>query len=188
MKRKNRKPFDKKTLRLAKNHTWQAPDGYKIVVLDRGAASFNVPVAWFLAKMEPLELYDREPPNDDARISVSLWRLPPGIDWSGLPLDRMLADSAQDGTLPVLERGEIVKSPRTDIELVWTVHRFLDPQEKREAFSRLALARGHNIQVLITADFWVDDLEKIKPVWDEVLRSLQLGRVIADPTKGMTLH
>jgi hypothetical protein len=188
MKRKNRKPFDKQTLRLQKNHTWKAPDGYKIVVLERGAVSFNVPEGWFLAKLEPVELYDREPPDDDARISVSYWRLPPGVDWTGLPLDAMLADATKDGTLQVLERGELVKSTRSDIELVWSEHHFMDPQENREAYSRVALARGFNIQVLITADFWVDDLAKLKPVWAEVLRSLQLGRVIADPTKGVTLH
>jgi len=71
---------------------------------------------------------------------------------------------------------------------VWTEHRFLDPVEKREAHSRIATARGWDVQVLITFDFWVDDAANMRPVWNEVLRSLQLGRTIEDPTKGAVLH
>jgi hypothetical protein len=188
MSRKKRKPLQKKVLRLADNHTWKAPDGYKIVVADRGAVSFNVPVGWHLAKLEPLELYDREPPDDDARISVSYWRLPPDIDWSGLPLPEMLAEASKDEPFTILARGELVKATRTDIELVWTYHHFIDPAEKREAYSRMALARGFNVQALVSLDFWADDLKRIAPVWDELLRSLQLGRSIQDPTKGMVMQ
>jgi hypothetical protein len=188
LKHRHKKGFKKSTLRLADNHTWQVPKGYKIVVADRGAISFNIPASWFLAKMEPLELYDHEPPKDDARITVSFWRLPPGVDWSGLPLSNMLTDATKDEPYEILERGELTKSSREDIELVWTERRFMDPQEKREAFSRIALARGFNVQALVTFDFWLDDLEKSKPVWDEVLRSIQLGRTIEDPTKGAVRH
>jgi len=159
------------------------------VVLDRGAVSFNIPERWVVAKLEPaFELNDREPPNDNARLSVSFWRTPPGIDWSGLPLIPLLAQSLEGSELEILEREEIRKTARTDLEVVWTQHRFLDPVEKREAYSRIAMARGWDVHVLITFDLWVDDLQKFKHVWDEVLRSLQLGRYIEDPTKGVTLQ
>lgn len=175
--------------RLKDNHTWTAPKGYKILVLDRGAVSFNFPETWLLAKMEPnVELNDAAPPNDNSRLSVSFWRTPPGIDWTELPLEPLLLQSTQGSDLDILERSGIFKSDRTDLEMVWTQHRFMDPKEHREAYSRIALARGWDIHVLMTCDFWVDDLDKIKPVWDEALRSLQLGRKIADPTKGATLH
>ena len=142
-----------------------------------------------VAKLEPaFELNDREPPNDNARLSVSFWRTPPGIDWSGLPLIPLLAQSLEGSELEILEREEIRKTARTDLEVVWTQHRFLDPVEKREAYSRIAMARGWDVHVLITFDLWVDDLQKFKHVWDEVLRSLQLGRYIEDPTKGVTLQ
>jgi hypothetical protein len=191
MKRKNKKTpanIQKNVLRLAADHTWKAPKGYKIVMADRGAVSFNIPESWHLAKMEPLELLDREPPNDNARVSMSYWRLPAGIDWRGLPLAEMLTESTKDHPHKILARGELVTSTREDIEIVWTEHRFEDPQENREAYSRFALARGWNVQALITFDFWIEDLEKSKPVWDEILRSLQLGRSIQDPTKGTILH
>jgi hypothetical protein len=178
-----------KSLRLKDNHTWKAPKGYKIVVLDRGAVSFNIPEGWLLAKLEPhVELHDNPPPDDNARLSVSFWRTPPGIDWTGLPLAPLLTQAVEDSDLEILARGEVSPFTRTDLEMVWTERRFLDPEEKREAYSRIAMARGWDVHVLITFDFWVDDLKKFESMWEEVLRSLQLGRHIADPTKGVVLH
>ncbi len=188
MKHKNKKRIEKRTLRLKDNHTWQAPKGYKILVLEKGLVYFNIPESWLLAKLEPVELHDQPPPNDNARLSVSFWRLPPGVDWSGLPQGPLLAQALEGAKHEVLAHGELVTSPRTDLELVWTEQRFMDPQEHREAYSRIAVARGWNVQVLITFDFWVDDLEKFKSVWDEVLRSLQLGHYIEDPTRGRVVH
>jgi hypothetical protein len=184
MKRKNNPKFNKTTMRLKDNHTWKAPDGYKIVVLDRGAVSFNIPATWIVAKVEPFEMHDNEPPNDDARLSVTYWKFPPGIDWSGLPIEPLLIQSTENIGLEVIEKLPPVRSKRTDIELVWVQHKFIDPVEKRDAYSRSAFARGFDVQVLITMDLWVDDAVKLQHVWDEVLRSLQLGREIADPTLG----
>ncbi len=194
MKRKKKQNVKQTTYRLADNHSWTAPEGFKIVVLDRGAVIFNIPQDWTLTKLEPVEIYDKEPPDDNSRISVSFWRLPPGVDWSGLPLDGMLANATdpahkdEKDQREILDYGEVEKVPRTDLEVVMKAQRWIDPQEHREAYSRMVVARGWNVQALITFDFWVDDLAKCAPVWDEIVRSLQLGQVIKDPTKGVTLH
>ena len=37
------KGYVKKRLKLKDNHSWQAPTGYKILVLERGAVSINIP-------------------------------------------------------------------------------------------------------------------------------------------------
>jgi hypothetical protein len=178
-----------KRMKMAENHSWEAPDGYKIMVIDRGAVSFNFPENWIVAKLEPhLELHDAEPPDDEARLSVSFWRTPPGIDWTDLPLAPLLAKASEGSKLEILARSEIIRFPRADLEIVWTEHRFMDPVEKREAYSRIAMARGWDVHVLITFDFWVSDAEKLAPMWDEALRSLQLGRTIADPSKGVIKH
>lgn len=189
-RRNHKRHWHKQTLRLKDNHSWRAPKGYKIVVLDRGAVSFNVPENWIVEKTEPFTMHDAAPPDDEARLTVSFWRNTPGIDWSGLPLPELLEKSAvgDDDDLDILERSEIVRDERTDLELVWTVQRFLDPEEKREAFTRIAVARGWDVHVLITGDFWVDDMPTFQPMWDEVLRSLQLGRKIDDPTRGEVMH
>lgn len=187
-KNNNLKNFKPQTMTMKKNHTWKAPDGYKIVVADRGAVSFNVPSEWLLVKMEPLELNDAEPPNDEARISMSFWRMPPGMDWSGLPLGELLEKSTEGSDMEVLERSELHTVERKDIELVWMQHRFMDPVEHREAYSRFMMGRGFDVHVLITCDFWVEDAPRLIPIWNEVVRSLQLGREIEDPTKGPVLH
>lgn len=186
--KKKKQKWKQQTLRVKPNHTWRAPDGFKIVVIDRGAASFNVPTDWHLAKLDPLEMYDRPQPDDKARLMVTLMHTPPGIDWTELPLTDLLAQSTKDSSLQTLSRSEIIKAARTDLELAWTEHRFIDPEEHREAYSRIALARGWDAHVLITFDFWVDDTEKFQYVWDEAIRSLQMGRRIDDPLKGPTLH
>lgn len=189
MKGKKGYTWKKSTLPLAKNHSWVAPPGYKILVIDRGAVSFNIADDWILKQMEPLELHDAEPPNDEARIMVSHWHLPPDVDWTGLPLASLLEKSTADTRgNDLLERGEIIAYPRTDLEMVWTEHLFMDPVEHREAYTRIAMARGWNVHVLITCDFWVEDAKRIIPIWEETLRSLQLGRSIADPTKGVTMQ
>lgn len=188
MARKPTIPPKKQVLRLKDNHTWNAPKGYKIVVLDRGAVSFNVPEKWVLVGMEPVTLHDVQPPDDNVRLSVSFWHLPPGVDWSGLPLAPMLTDALKDSDLEIIERSDLTTIPRDDLEIVWTEHRFIDPQEKREAFSRITIARGWNVQALLTMDYWVNDRSKFLPAWHEVIRSLQLGRVIADPTKGVPVQ
>jgi hypothetical protein len=39
------------------------------------------------------------------------------------------------------------------------------------------------VQPLITMDFWESDLERVGPVWDEVLRSLKVGLELTPPGK-----
>lgn len=185
------KPFPKpQTLRLKENHSWKAPAGFKVVVLDRGAVSFNIPEKWFVAKTEPFEMHNAAPPHDDARLSVTFFRTQPGIDWTGLPVNALLEQSMKGvADRDTLSTTPIARLPRTDIEVVWAESRFIDPVEKpREAFTRVTLARGFDIHAIISFDYWVNQAVKFRPVWEEVIRSLQIGRVIADPTKGETLH
>lgn len=192
MARKNKKKGlpKPKRLRMQANHTWTAPKGFKILVIDRGAVSFNIPRDWHLEKLEPVELYDKPQPDDNARLTVSFWRLPGGVDWSKLPLDELLLKSTEDadGNHDIIERGEVITVAREDVAIIWTRHKFIDPVEKREAYTLIAMGRGWNIHILATMDVWVEDLTKYQHVWDELLRSLQLGRYIEDPTRGEVLQ
>lgn len=192
MKGKHKQSIKMTKQKLAANHSWTAAKGYKVVAIERGAVIFNIPVDWVLEKLQPVEIYDKKPPDDNARLSVSFWRLPPGIDWTDLPIDKLLTDASDpkhnQRELEILESGPVKKASRTDLELATRFQRFVDPQEKREAYTYMATARGWDVHVLITFDFWKDDLPKCAPVWDEALRSLQLGYNIEDPTKGITRH
>ena len=76
----------KETLRLKEKHGWQAKAGYKIFVVDQGALRFDVPQDWIVdLATSSFKFFNRQPPDDDCTLEVSLIRLPP-IDWSGLPL------------------------------------------------------------------------------------------------------
>lgn len=191
-KKNTQRPLPKpQTYKLKENHSWKAPAGFKVVVLDRGAVSFNIPEKWFVAKMDPtFEMHNAAPPDDDARLSVTFFRTQPGIDWTGLPVDALLLNSMKDiDDRDTLNTTAITRLPRTDIELVWAEQRFIDPVEKpREAFTRVTLARGFDIHAILSFDYWVNQAGQFRPVWNEIIRSLQIGRVIADPLRGETLH
>jgi hypothetical protein len=188
MKHHPKPRWGKQTLKLKENHTWKAPPGYNVFVADRGAVRFNFPHGWVVVPASGcIELYDRQPPNDNCRLAVSYLRLPP-IDWSGLPLAQLIATVVGGDHRKILEQEEVITVPRPDVEVAWTEIRFMDPQEHREALSRIAIARGRNLQALITCDFWVEDAARLWPIWDEVMRSVELGRYVDDPTKGDVLH
>jgi hypothetical protein len=177
-----KKKWTKETYRLPKDHGWRSKPGYQIFVADRGALRFDVPRDWFFEPGESsFRFFDRQPPDDDCRLEVSIMRLNPQIDWSGLPLAEMLEESTKNSPFPEISRGEIVHVKRDDLELVWYERRFVDPVGLREARSRACLALGSNVAPLITMDFWPEDAKRVTPVWDEVLRSLQLGMHIKDP-------
>jgi hypothetical protein len=186
MKRKPK--YDHKTLKLKDNHTWKAPPGHFIVVLDKGAVRLNMPVSWAVVpEPDSVKVYDRQPPDDDCCLAVSYLRLPP-IDWSGLPLTDLITNALQSDERDTRPTGSPITEPRSDIELTWAEYGFIDPIEKRPALSRLAIARGHDLQALLTFDFWVDDTARLESVWREVMRSVELGRYVSDPTRGDVLH
>jgi hypothetical protein len=176
--------WKKKELKMAAGHGWRARPGHKIFVADRGALRFDYPVDWVFTPGATSCVF--KDPGDNCVLEVSFVRLPP-IDWSGLPLLKLLMDvDAKDGRS--IPEEQIVRVQRPDLEYVWSEHTFMDPGEHREAIGRTCLARGQNVQALITFAFWPEDRERFTPAWDEALRSLQLGIYIADPKMGPRLH
>lgn len=170
--------------RLQPGHGWRARPGCKIFVADRGAVRFDYPQTWFVILEETsVKLYDEEPPHDECCLEVSYLRLPP-IDWSGLPLTTLLENAMRSDERPMDTFGPTRETRRVDLELAWREMSFLDPVQKREARSRMSIARRANLQCLITFDFWAADLEEREGAWDTVLETLELGEFIRDPTKG----
>ena len=167
--------WKKSTFKLDANHKWKAKPGNKIFVADWGAVRFDIPGDWIpVPGPTSFKFHDRPPPDDNCTLEVSVAHLPP-IDWTGLPLGGMLAEAIRGDDRGVISRGEIIRESRPDFELVWTETRFVDATEQREACSRTCLARRATVQPLITMDFWLDDAEWAVPVWDEVLRTLQVN-------------
>jgi hypothetical protein len=181
--------WKKHPLTLKDDHTWKAKPGYRIFVADRGAVRFDIPEDWVLVPgKDSFSFHDRQPPKDDCRLEMSYLRLPPLVDWSKLPLSVLFEHLVDGDPRAPFHKSETYTVERPDLELVWVEIMFIDPAEKREARSRLCLARAMDIQPCITMDFWPEDAERVSPVWDEVLRSLQLGVYVKDPTRGKMLH
>jgi hypothetical protein len=177
----------KQTLDLKPDHKWQSKPGYKIFVAGRGAVRFDVPADWIFEPAEKsFKFLDGEPPNDDCRLEVS-FNLLPDRDWSDFPLVSTLRNIVKKETRDVIETGEIITVKRQTARIVWTEIKFIDSQEDRPAYSRTCIGLGSNVQCLITFDYWVDDAERVTPVWDEVLRTLTLGLFISDPRTGNAL-
>lgn len=175
--------WHKQTLKLKPGHGWKARPGYRIFVADRGAVRFDFPQDWIcIPGADSIKFHDRPPPHDDCLLQVSVMRLPPDIDWRGLPLTHLLKEAIKGDHRGTISQGDVVYVQRPDLEYAWIETRFIDPNEQREACSRACLARGANVQPFITLAFWPEDTERLNPVWDEVLRSLQLGQYVKDPT------
>lgn len=199
----SRRKWKKQTLKLQEGHRWEAKPGYHIVVLDRGAARFDVPKGWVMMPPDQaaldqqpnghdgdvppvpaIEMRDAEPPDDTCGMQISVLHMPTGVDWSRLPVTELLTGSMQGAYSDALDRGEVKTIKRPQLELAWRQTRFLDEAEQREAFARTILARRDGLHVMITFLLWVDDEKRLEPVWNELLSSLRLGDYISDPTLG----
>jgi len=169
--------WEKKTFKLRDGESpggWTAKPGNNVFAADRGAVRFEYPQNWIVepAKDGSIHFYDKQPPDDDCTLAMSVMYLNDEIDWSGLPLNLMIRDMARRDKRPVLELGDVVEIRRERLYAAWTEVKFMDPKESREAFSRMCLAKWSNVQTLITFDYWLADAEKMIPVWDNVMESL----------------
>jgi hypothetical protein len=176
----------KTTLKLRDDHQWDgATPGYNVFVADRGAVRFNIPQDWVIIPgPDAIKFYDKQPPDDDCILQMSLMRLNPEIDWTGLPLRQMFEATTGGDGREVTPRGETKEIRRQNLEIVWREYRFIDENENREAFSRSCLSRSGTLLPLITFDFWPEDAQRLDPVWQEILQSLRLGQYIKDPRRG----
>jgi len=172
----------KQVFRMAENHGLKVKPGYKSFVADQGVVRFDVPGEWiFTPDTNSFTFNDRQPPDDTCALEASIFRLPGGIDWTGLSLPMLLAEATKDDDAQVMSRGKPVYLKRNGLEIGWNETRLVDPTEHREACSRCCRARRSQIQLLLTLAFWPEDIERLAPVWDEVLSSLRLGEYVPPP-------
>ncbi len=186
-KKKGKPQWIKETLELTPDHHWQSTPGYKVFVADRGAVRIDVPQDWiFEPDTKSFRFLDGAPPNDNCRLELSFNRLPPA-EWLQFPLQPLLEKIVEDDTRNVISKSEVVRVNRQTAQIMWAEIKFIDEEENREAFSRICVGLGSNVQCLITFDFWADEAKKLTPVWDVVMRSLILGLYISDPRTGLAL-
>lgn len=181
--------WSKETYELPEGHGWKAKPGHKILVLDAGAVLLEYPADWVV---EPgpghMEIRDGASLEEsNCVLAVSYLRLPIR-DWSDVPLSGLLLKAAEGDDRERIDTGAPIEGAREDLELVWMELRLVDPGEHRQCRSRLCLARGREIQCLITFDFWPEDAERLTPVWDGVVASLRVEVDVEDPTGGRRLE
>jgi hypothetical protein len=175
----------KDTYRLPDDLKWDATPGYQTFVADRGAVRFDFPSGWLFEPGESsLKFRDRAEPDDTCILELTIFHLPPGTDWTALPLTGLLEDCTKGGDEEVLSSREPVYLKRGDFEIAWNEKRYVDPAEHREAVSRCLMARRGLIQPLFTFAYWPEDAARLGPVWDVLLRSLRLGEYVAFPIRG----
>jgi hypothetical protein len=176
--------WKKEVLKLDENHTWRAKPGYRIFVADEGAIRFDVPESWiFVAGEDSFKFHDRQPPDDDCTLEVSLLRHS-RIDWTGLPLPQLIGQVITHESGDAIKPEEVRLISRPDVEMAWTEIAFTDRQQRRPARSRICVARGAHLHALFTFSFWLDDFTALDPVWGDVLNSLELGIIVKDPRHG----
>jgi hypothetical protein len=169
-------------LKLKANHTWRSKPGYSICVLDRGAVRFDYPSNWKVDMAEgAVYLHDREPSIESCDLGVSIFRVPME-SIAELPMEEMLTHSLGSDRHPY-EQSEIRRVQRGDLEVVWLEQRYIEKTQNRDARFRAAIARGPLV-ALITMNYWSSRAAGLERVWEEVLRTLQLGLYVQDPTAG----
>ena len=177
--------WEKRKLRLKKNHGWTAEPGCSVFVADRGAVRFDILQGWVIepGKKGSIKVLDRPSPDDDCTIEMTVFYLREEIDWSGLPVGRLIQEVGGEEDHEVLERIAPQEFTRDGMTVAWSGTRYIDPEEKREACGRTLMARKWNIQPLITCAFWADQAPRVGKAWDILLKTLILGDYIEDPTQ-----
>ena len=175
-----------RTYDLPDDHGWSARPGNSIFVANRGAVLFEYPSGWVLKpEGDSICLYDREAPDDNMRLQISVLRLGPDrsiVDWSAMPPLASLMEEAvlADDPRPCTRKGPMVGARRRNLEYLWLEMDFIDPAGKRKAHSRACLARGGNVQAFITMEYWPEDHRVADEVWNNMLESLKLAEYLYD--------
>lgn len=177
--------WTKQTLRLKDDHGWKCKPGYRIFVADRGAVRFDFPDDWIVRPSDDgtIHMHDREPPDDDVRLSLTVIYLREDVDWSGLKLSKVLEEITAKAERNDHVYGPVQQFKNPRHEIVWSQTEYPDPENHRLVRSRTALARYSNIQMVLTLDFYADLSARYGKVWDEILRTLVLGDYVEDPTQ-----
>jgi len=178
---------DEREFELRRDHGWIATPGWRIFVIDRGAVRFEFPSAWVVRPDDDsVKLHDAEPPADECTIAVSYHRIP-AIAVDAFPVPAVLRTAAADDKRNTVW-GSIVEATRSDLSIAWQEGTFRDVRTGAEAKTRLCLARRGTLQALLTMEFWEADRGRVAPVWDHILRSIDLDEPIADPLRGPCTH
>ena len=192
--------WDRHVFNLPENHRWTAKPGNVVFVADRGALRFEIPQQWIVKPSKTsVKFTDAKPPNDDMCLEVSISYLTSAygrnVDWSNLSLSEMLKqvaaeDDSGDGKAKNRKSTKNIGAPLTiklgSLQMAWVETEFIDPGEKRPAYSRIGIAldTAAGIHAVLTMSFWPEDAARARTVWNDVFGTMKIGEYIASPFRG----
>jgi hypothetical protein len=166
-------------------NTWKARPGYRILIMDCGAVRFDFPNDW-LARVdsEYVRIIDREPPNDRCGLMVSSRQL--SLRMADFPIRQLLQEVTNSHSVerPIVYRESVICHFRPPLEAAWRQMRFVDPFRRREACTRVCLARGGRTLATVVFDFWPEDEKRLHEPWTTFLDTLAVGDYLEDPITG----
>jgi hypothetical protein len=184
----------KQVFNLPENHGWTAKPGNKVFVADRGALRFEIPQEWLVEpSRKSIKFRDAEHPDDTMILEVTVFyagALGVPIDWSDLPLSELIKDVTDENRSIPKDRASRgrkhkdaskVGTPLTiklgNLEMAWVQTEFIDPGEKRLAYSRTAITRDPkaSIHAVLTFSYWPEDADRATAVWNDVMGTLKMG-------------
>jgi hypothetical protein len=164
---------------------WKAKPGYRILVIDRGAVRFDFPRSWMAGvDSKYVRIIDREPPDDRCGVMVSCRQI--SLRVMEVPMVELLREVTSEDMeeRPTKSRGPIIGVYRPPLEAAWRQMRFIDRLQRREACTRVCLARGGRTLATIVFDFWPEDELNLHDPWTTLLQTLAVGEYLDDPTTG----
>ena len=190
--------WEMQDFRLPENHGWTARPGNRIFVANQGALRFEIPNTWILDMSKGSRSFvftDGKPPNDDIRLDVRVMYLAathPEVDWANVtPWNQPpIADWLKKNLVNDERKPTRVGSPLVinmgDITVAWAEMDFIDPPTQRPAHTRVcyALKTSAALMALIAMDYWSDDADRARPVWNEVIGTLKMGEFYESPFYG----
>ena len=193
----------KQVFNLPENHGWTAKPGNKVFVADRGALRFEIPQDWLVEpSRKSIKFRDAAHPDDTMILEVTVFyagAFGVPIDWSDLPLSELIKNVTDENRSgwkgranrrPKRNDARKTGAPLTinlgNLEMAWVQTEFIDPGEKRLAYSRTAITRDPkaSIHALLTFSYWPEDADRALSAWNDVLGTLKMGEMIESPLRG----
>lgn len=179
--------WERQHLLLEEDHGWASEPDCQVVLIDRGAVRFDIPRSWTIEPGEngTVTLRENASPSEKPTLELTVFYLNEGLDWSGLPVSRLVSEigsrPSEPHFGPPLEVTPVREFRRDGMSAAWSGRRYFE--ENREVSSRLLIARKWNIQTKITYAFWSDPDRDVQNAWEILVRTLTLGDYVEVPTR-----
>ena len=118
-------------------------------------------------------------PRYRCALAVSWCRIPP--ETAAYSVGYLMNQTYSAELRPILHRGDVIRYFNVPLEAAWIQLRVMDLEERREALTRLCIARAGCTQALILFDSGLKNELKLFDVWETVLQNSCCRRLHRGP-------